>query len=212
MPYSKNTSPEEIAQKRHDWYQRNYESIQARRREYRLANRDLLAKKYAEWRKRNPRRGEPRREPRRERHRAEYQRAWRKANPGAVRRYEAARSDEQKLARAASLKRYKETHQDIVAAENRNTKAKRKLASGIHTPQDVMDIWKRQNYRCAVPNCTHSIAATGPNKYHVDHVKAIKNGGANDKHNLQILCRTHNIAKRDRDEYEWAQQHGRLFF
>lgn len=113
---------------------------------------------------------------------------------------------------AEQNKRWRKDNPELFAVIRRVSKAKRKGIPGIHTPGDIKAIWTRQHHRCAVPECRRPIAEHGPHKYHVDHIRAIKNGGTNDPFNLQILCRFHNSQKHARDEYEWAQSHGRLFF
>lgn len=153
-------------------------------------------------------------------------RKWQLANPD---KYKAAQKRKYTTNRAASLakgheryrrhrekllaykREYGKKYPERIAERNRNTKARRKGADGNHTAADVKAIWLRQKKRCAVPNCKNPIAATGNNKYHVDHIVAIANGGSNWPHNLQILCAQDNLAKRTKDDIEWANLHGLLF-
>lgn len=122
-------------------------------------------------------------------------------------------SEEHKAVLAPKRKAHRSAHPEQHLARTRNYRSKKRSAPGSHTPQDIAAIWKRQRYLCAVPGCTHPISAsTGQDKYHVDHVRALKNGGSNYPDNLQLLCGYHNQAKSDNDEYEWAQAHGLLFF
>jgi len=64
-----------------------------------------------------------------------------------------------------------------------------------------------------VPGCPYPISDKrgDPNIFEVDHIQAISNNGSNEVFNIQILCRTHNRQQSDRDEYEWAREHGMLF-
>lgn len=109
------------------------------------------------------------------------------------------------------LKRYYESHPELFRAYGRNRRARMRSVSGSHTAADILTIWERQKHKCAIKYCKFPISEKGKDKYHVDHVKAIINGGSNDPSNLQILCRHHNTAKQGRDEYLWAQQNGLLF-
>lgn len=111
----------------------------------------------------------------------------------------------------ATMKRWRESHREAANAIARNYDARKRFASGTHTSVDIKAIWDRQKHKCAVPACQHPITASGKNKYHVDHVKALINGGSNGPENLAILCSFHNVQKSSRDEYLWAQKHGRLF-
>lgn len=83
--------------------------------------------------------------------------------------------------------------------------------TGVFTKVDLDVIWKRQKKKCAVSGCQFAIAASGKNKYHIDHIRAICNGGGNEPENIQILCATHNLQKSKQDEYLWANEHGLLF-
>jgi hypothetical protein len=123
------------------------------------------------------------------------------------------KNDPEKLRRASLAKaRWRIANADKLATYFRNRNAKLKGSGGSHSLEDIADIWDRQGEKCAISDCNFPIASSGKNKYHVDHVKAVANGGSNDKSNLQILCGVHNRQKRDRDEYEWAQEYGLLFF
>ena len=202
----------ELARKRRA---ENKEAVNARQRERRAANKEKLnADRRANWEKNKER----------EMARAK---AWTKANPEKVRSgqiaYRIANEEKLKAARkawqTANAEKVKEGHKSWraknwpkVLSYNRIRKSRLRDAGGSHTGEDIIAIWKRQGRKCAVPNCTHPISAKpGKNHYHVDHVKAVVNGGSNDPSNLQILCSFHNIQKHDQDEYEWAQSIGRLF-
>ena len=113
-------------------------------------------------------------------------------------------------ARARALAWYY-ANKERVKAHVRNRKARIRSSDGHHTAEDIQKIWDRQKHKCAVKNCTHPIASSGKHKYHVDHIKPVIRGGSNDPFNLQLLCAPCNLKKHDKDEYEWAQEHGMLF-
>lgn len=101
-------------------------------------------------------------------------------------------------------KKYREDNPEIVAVNNRNRRARKKLAGGTHTATDVLNLFKLQKKKCAA--CKTSIIKG----YHVDHIVAITNGGTNDKYNLQLLCARCNLTKNDSDPIEFMQSKGML--
>jgi 5-methylcytosine-specific restriction endonuclease McrA len=84
------------------------------------------------------------------------------------------------------------------------SRAKRKMAEGHHTADDVRRIHAAQSGKCAY--CKEKV---GPS-YHVDHVKPLSKGGSNWPANLQILCGPCNLSKGARDPIEHAQSLGLL--
>lgn len=77
-------------------------------------------------------------------------------------------------------------------------------AGGFHTRQDVLTILKLQKYKCAVCECSVK------KEYHVDHIMPLAKGGTSWPWNLQILCPTCNMKKRDHDPIDHAKTIGRL--
>lgn len=45
---------------------------------------------------------------------------------------------------------------------------------------------------------------------HVDHIKALRRGGTNDRRNLQMLCQPCNNRKHAKDPIDYAQSLGLL--
>ncbi len=115
---------------------------------------------------------------------------WKKRNAEHVKAYAAAYRALPESRKAHNF------HQRIRQAKSR--------ASGEYSQQDIDDLMAKQRGKCAA--CRKSVRKT----FHVDHILAIANGGANDKHNLQILCPYCNCSKQDKDAIKWAQENGRL--
>jgi len=103
-----------------------------------------------------------------------------------------------------SRKPYVAANKEMYRAIKRNSNAKRKAAPGTHTKEDIADILKMQNGRCAY--CKIRLG----DKYHVDHIRALARGGTNDRQNLQLLCRTCNCSKNAKDPIVFAQSRGML--
>ncbi len=86
----------------------------------------------------------------------------------------------------------------------RNRRAIKSKADGRHNAEDIKNIKKLQNNKCAA--CNKRIKK----KYHVDHIYPLSKGGSNWPSNLQILCQFCNISKHAKDPIKWAQENGRL--
>ncbi|WP_370644632.1 HNH endonuclease [Methylorubrum sp. B1-46] len=87
---------------------------------------------------------------------------------------------------------------------SRNRKARKKGADGTHSLKDIGRILKQQSSKCAY--CKIELK----NKYHVDHIVPLARGGTNWPNNLQILCATCNLQKKDQDPIDFARRKGRL--
>lgn len=86
----------------------------------------------------------------------------------------------------------------------RNRRALQRNAQGKHSASDIQAILAIQKWKCAY--CRTGIKL----RFSIDHIVAIKNGGANSRDNLQALCRSCNSRKSSRDPIEFAQSLGLL--
>ena len=82
--------------------------------------------------------------------------------------------------------------------------AKRRDAGGFYTDADVKFLYKAQKGLCIC--CKKSLDGI----YHVDHRVAIKNGGTNDKKNLDLLCPKCNMRKGAKDNIVFMRTNGYL--
>src|SRR5947209_6745749 len=109
---------------------------------------------------------------------------------------------------SAVKKRWQAENPEREKARSIARRAKKLAAEGTHTAADIKALWLKQGKKCAVPGCKHPISDKrgSPDRYHVDHIIPLKprSGppGTNWPENLQILCKTHNQHKRNRDPYE----------
>lgn len=85
--------------------------------------------------------------------------------------------------------RYRAEKPEIVSANNRNRKAKKKKAVGRHTAAELRELLARQKNRCAICDCDLSAGK------HADHMLPIARGGSNDIGNIQWLCPPCNLFK-----------------
>ena len=81
-------------------------------------------------------------------------------------------------------------------------RARQFAAEGSFTKDDVAVIRRRQRDRCA--------ACGQRGKLEIDHIKPLSKGGSNYPRNLQLLCRSCNAQKTDKDPIDWAQSRGML--
>lgn len=105
---------------------------------------------------------------------------------------------------AESNRAWRRANPDLCRANSRNYKARKKGAVGTHTAADIADIRRLQRDRCAM--CGVHLYGKG----HVDHIRALVNGGTNDRRNIQILCQPCNNRKHAKDEFEFARLNGLL--
>ena len=120
---------------------------------------------------------------------AERTKAWVEANPGRA---------------AEWRKNYRQENRQKIYAWIRDRRAKKALAPGKHTADDINAIGTRQKWKCAWcgAGCKRS--------YHVDHIMPLAKGGSNWPENLCIACPTCNMKKKAKLPHEFAQTMGKL--
>lgn len=92
----------------------------------------------------------------------------------------------------------------LSAVGRHKRRAAKQEAGGAFTAAQIEALFVKQRGKCAW--CRACLKAG----YHRDHRTALANGGTNDIGNIELLCRSCNLRKSDKDEIQWAQEMGRL--
>jgi len=129
---------------------------------------------------------------------------WRMANIDKARELDRQYAERRKEKRHAYAAAHAKKYPELYAAKARNRRARIRKNGGIHTIEDVKDILKLQKGKCAY--CKLKLSK----KYHVDHIIPLAMNGANDRTNLQILCKSCNHRKWAKHPIDFAQELGML--
>jgi 5-methylcytosine-specific restriction endonuclease McrA len=73
---------------------------------------------------------------------------------------------------------------------------------GEFSAEDIERIRRQQGGKCASCRKKRALA--------IDHIRPISRGGSNSPSNLQLLCKSCNSSKKDRDPIDWMQSRGFL--
>lgn len=150
--------------------------------------------------------------------RAEYQREWRRKNPGKssayCKKWQTNNHDRflvmLKDWRSKNLEYVKE-YSRIYCKENlqkivtnvRNKRARYRQLEGTHTVQDIQNLLKLQDSQCN--GCQKFLI-----KFDVDHIIPQSKGGSNGPENLQLLCPSCNRSKNDKTMEEWTEYKNKM--
>jgi hypothetical protein len=144
------------------WREDNPEKARERSRQYAEENSAAAVARAAEWRRNNP-----------DKYRASTKRRYEESNAEISAKRNAWRNQNPERTRAQSTKE----------------KAKRKLAPGSFTAEDIRAQREVQGNLCFYCDCEMG------DKYTIDHVLAIANGGTNDPSNIVLACLPCNLKK-----------------
>jgi 5-methylcytosine-specific restriction endonuclease McrA len=133
-------------------------------------------------------------------HMAARNRKWNKENQEKIREIAREWKKNNRERHLQNGREWRRQNKERVSVYN----SRRRSRYNGHTSDDVADILRMQRGRCA---CCK--VKTGE-KYHVDHIIALKNGGSNLRSNLQILCAGCNLSKAARDPVDFMRSRGRL--
>jgi 5-methylcytosine-specific restriction endonuclease McrA len=153
---------------------------------YYYEHREESIRKKAEWNREHP-------EKKREYDRRSYER---RREPIRLRRH---RYYEQHKAEIAAKtvewqKRNPERFRTNNRASDSTKRARRYQVSGRITGNDIRDLLRQQNEKCAI--CQEPFPPVGVrNRYQIDHIIALVAGGPNERSNIQLLCSKCNKRK-----------------
>lgn len=105
-------------------------------------------------------------------------------------------------ARKASAAKWRRENPAARKAQHQRRRSAKKSAEGSFTAADIERIRKQQKGKCA--------CCKKRRKLTIDHIIALSKGGSNYPSNIQLLCMSCNVAKRDSDPIEHMQSLGRL--
>lgn len=181
----------------------NPELLREQRKAYRERNRARLIEKAAKYRAENK---EAISESNKDRYRRNKERisAYFKARRHLKAEYDKAYVRENKERIAARGAEYKRNNPDKVRKHAHKRRARALDAKGVYSAGDVQKILGLQRGMCAY--CRVKVGE----RYHVDHIKPLSRGGSNWPENLQILCPSCNVKKWAHDPIDFAQKQGLL--
>lgn len=178
------------------WREKNVEKIQEYGRLYRERAKLRISERKKEWRSENLDRVN------------KVKNIWRKNNRDreiVVGKQWRLKNLAKERARSVNVVReWRKKNPEKYLALSRNYTARKIGAMGRHSANDIAEIMRLQNNKCAY--CKDDIKK----KNHVDHIIPLAGGGSNNRSNLQVLCPTCNCSKRAKDPIEFAQSLGFL--
>lgn len=158
-------------------YLLNRETVVAKMKIYNEANKDKIsAINKARYRKNHA-------------HYVKKARAKREANRGVFAAARRQHYEKNKLHEKTTHRLWCLANREREQAHRQNRRAREQSANGSFTSQDVLDLFERQQGRCAY--CRVTIQKD----FHVDHVIPLAKGGSNWPSNLALACESCNLSK-----------------
>lgn len=99
---------------------------------------------------------------------------------------------------------YQKANRERRSLLERARRARKVNAPGFHTTEDIVWLLNQQRGKCVY--CRIDVRK----KYTVDHIIALVSGGADDRYNLQLLCKSCNSKKYTKHPIVYAQSIGLL--
>ena len=123
---------------------------------------------------------------------------WRRNNPERhrenVHRYYREHREECICQKVEYKRKHPERMRQYSRAYDSSIRAARYQASGKITGSDIRHLLQQQNEKCAICQILFPPAGVR-NRYHIDHIVALSNGGSNELGNIQLLCPKCNVRK-----------------
>lgn len=201
--YTKRNS-EYVRERKKKWHEMNIERIKENKKKYYQENKEYIQNKTKKWRSDNPLRYREQMKIRREQN-PEYMIHWREKNTNRIIEYN-------KRIYWGNVEMFRKRAREFAkTARGREIsfKSRMKRKSYKHkvyfTLFERKQILNRDNWNCQCCGIKVHDRSTGywntPDKAHIDHIIPISKGGNSEPDNLQVLCRTCNLTKKDKIEY-----------
>jgi len=133
-----------------------------------------------------------------------YKKGYREKNKKRISKY---RRQHYQLNKAKGIKTAMEwsiDHREEKRVSESNRRARKRLSRGNYTIEEIEHLKELQKNQCTC--CKVSIL----NKYHIDHIIPLSLCGQNDIFNIQLLCPTCNLQKKDKYPSDFMQSKGYL--
>lgn len=186
--YQKNK--EKYAQKRKQYYYSNKEKIIEQQKQYVKANEEY----YSEYNKQYAQDNSDKLK--------EYRRQYRKDNIEHIKEYQGMYKKDN--AEIIKIKNHKYFQSEKGKANSYRAYMKRRSykMKVKFSPHQRKDILERDDYTCQCCGIkVHDEKVNNETKAHIDHIIPISRGGDSEPSNLQVLCRTCNLRKGNKLDY-----------
>lgn len=180
------------------YYQKNAEAVKECNKKYRQKNTEYYRQYHKKYRQENT---EAIKQQRKRYYQENFElvnqrnKRYHQANAESIKRYR-KQYDKQ------YNKQYLQTERGREANYRRNLKRKSYKHKVDFTPHERKQILDRDNWNCQSCGIEVHDRSNGdwntPDKAHIDHIVPISKGGNSEPSNLQVLCRTCNLSKRDK--------------
>lgn len=177
------------AKRRHD---ANPEKARARKRAQQERNPEKSREAARRFRQRHPEKARAAVRAAWAKNRSKYEagiRRWRKENVEKFRAYREKWKITHPDLHEAALEKWRKENPDCLRASRARRRARVRNADGNYTPEDIGEIFQRQEGRCVY--CQQQLGK----QYHADHIIALARGGSNWPSNIQLCCPRCNCIK-----------------
>jgi 5-methylcytosine-specific restriction endonuclease McrA len=129
---------------------------------------------------------------------------WRKANPEQARAIAATSRKKNIDKNRERNKKFRSMNPDRLKIYQATRRSRKLLADGFHTLEEVQELYKKQQGKCAI--CSETLCTN----YHEDHILPLARGGSNWINNIQLTCPSCNRSKGAKHPIIFMQERGLL--